>query len=642
MKRRLTLLLAAVLVVVAIPATMAAAGDPGASSLRIRYVNDTDANRALVGFEYDGPAKDLDSLKAQVDGKDVTTGKVEPLAQSTVGSDVAFVIDASSQMGTPDDLAANRDALRSMIDGLGPSSGVDVVSFGSQVHSLSTLNDDRAAALDSIKDLGSNQGDQSAMLDGLRRGLVDLAAAPASHQTAVVLVTNGADSGSVAGVNDIQARLAQTGAPLYVVALGGQPALDGSGLSTLVEQSGGRSVTASKPGDVARAMASVQSMLDHRYVTSFPATATTGQRDLRMDLGNTSASVSFSSGAISNGVTELTPLPSSKPFGPAFLRSDLAKYLALAAVALALGLAVYGVGHLIGTDRSALAAVLRPYSDGVVEDEADEGALAQTALLQRAVQMTEDFAEKQGFLATMESKLEQADLPLRAAEAMFFWAAATVVIGLAGLALLGLVPGLMVLVVVGLLPMGLLNFLASRRRKQFNAQLPDTLSLLSGSLRAGYSLMQGMEAVAQEVTEPMGKELRRVCTEARLGRDLEEALSGVAERLKSRDFEWAVMAIRIQREVGGNLAELLLTVAETMTHRERLRREVAALTAEGKISAIVLGILPPGLGGFMALSNPGYMHGLFDHTLGQIMLGVALLAMVVGFVWMKKIVEIEI
>ena len=170
-----------------------------------------------------------------------------------------------------------------------------------------------------------------------------------------------------------------------------------------------------------------------------------------------------------------------------------------------------------------------------------------------------------------------------------------------------------------------LTFLANRRRKQFEALLPDTLQLLASTLRAGYSLMQGVEAVSQEVSEPMGRELRRVVTEARLGRPLEEALDGVAERMDSGDFAWAVMAIRIQREVGGNLAELLVTVAETMTERERLRRDVNALTAEGKISAIVLGLLPVGLGLFIYTANPGYMDPLFDETVGKIMLGGSIL-----------------
>lgn len=140
----------------------------------------------------------------------------------------------------------------------------------------------------------------------------------------------------------------------------------------------------------------------------------------------------------------------------------------------------------------------------------------------------------------------------------------------------------------------------------------------------------------------MGKELRRIVTEARLGRELEESMDGVAERMESADFGWAVMAIRIQREVGGNLAELLLTVQETMVQRERLRREVAALTAEGKISAYILGALPLGLGVFMTLANKEYMAPLFNTGVGQAMLGVSLLSVLIGFFWMWKTIQIEI
>lgn len=140
----------------------------------------------------------------------------------------------------------------------------------------------------------------------------------------------------------------------------------------------------------------------------------------------------------------------------------------------------------------------------------------------------------------------------------------------------------------------------------------------------------------------MGKELRRVITEARLGRDIEDAMESVAERMDSPDFAWAVMAVRIQREVGGNLSELLLTVADTMVHRDRLRRDVAALTAEGKISAIILGLLPIGLGAFMWLSNPTYMAPLSETGLGQGLLGAAVVSAGIGFIWMKKTISIEI
>jgi tight adherence protein B len=262
--------------------------------------------------------------------------------------------------------------------------------------------------------------------------------------------------------------------------------------------------------------------------------------------------------------------------------------------------------------------------------------------MQRAVELTEEFAERQGILVKVEHALERADLPLRAAEALFFYVVGAVLVTVMFGVLMGLVPGLLVGLIALMLPPALVNFKAGRRAKAFNASLPDTLQLLSGSLRAGYSLVQGIEAVSREVEEPMGKELRRVITEARLGREVEDALDSVAERMASPDFAWAVMAIRIQREVGGNLSELLMTVSDTMVHRERLRRDIAALTAEGKISAMILGLLPLGLGAFMWLSNPEYMQPLGGTGLGQFMLVLATISLLIGFAWMKKIISIEI
>ena len=232
--------------------------------------------------------------------------------------------------------------------------------------------------------------------------------------------------------------------------------------------------------------------------------------------------------------------------------------------------------------------------------------------------LTEGFAKDRGFLEKVEDKLELADLPLRPAEVMLFYFVAIVVITLLALVLTqNIIVGLVVLAICLLAGPALLDMRARQRQRKFTAQLPDMLNLLSGALRAGFSLMQAVDAVSQEIEDPMGKEMRRVVTEARLGRALEEALEDTAVRTGSADFAWAVMAIRIQREVGGNLAELLMTVAETMVQRERLRREVKSLTAEGRISAIVLGLLPPGLAVVMYVINPGYMSPLFHEFAGS-------------------------
>ncbi len=156
-------------------------------------------------------------------------------------------------------------------------------------------------------------------------------------------------------------------------------------------------------------------------------------------------------------------------------------------------------------------------------------------------------------------------------------------------------------------PILTLEMRRKRRLRKFEMQLPDVLNLLAGSMRAGFSFNQGLEAVAEEASEPARRELQRVFTESRLGRPVEDALEESANRMYSVDLMWAVMAIRIQREVGGNLAELLDTVARTMTERERLKREILSLTAEGRLSGWVLGIFPAGLRR-RAVRHPARLH----------------------------------
>jgi tight adherence protein B len=166
--------------------------------------------------------------------------------------------------------------------------------------------------------------------------------------------------------------------------------------------------------------------------------------------------------------------------------------------------------------------------------------------------------------------------------------------------------------------------------------------LISTSLRAGYSLLQAVEAVATEAPNPTAREFGRAIAEARLGRPVVQALQGISTRTQSQDFEWAVMAIEIQREVGGNLAEVLQTVAETMRQRNRLKGEIRALTAEGRISAIVLASLPFVMAFFLYTSNKPYIMLLFTNTFGIIAAIVGLVLMIAGIIWLRRIVNIEV
>jgi tight adherence protein B len=165
---------------------------------------------------------------------------------------------------------------------------------------------------------------------------------------------------------------------------------------------------------------------------------------------------------------------------------------------------------------------------------------------------------------------------------------------------------------------------------------------MAGALSAGLSLPQAVDTIVREGPEPIAEEFKRVLVESRIGVGIEDAFEGVAARFESKDFAWVVMAIRIQRQVGGNLAELLTTVAATMRERAYLRRQVNSLAAEGKLSAVILSLLPPAVMGFVLLTNGGYMTPLFHTGLGLVLIIGAVAMLGIGIFWMSRLVKVEI
>lgn len=187
-----------------------------------------------------------------------------------------------------------------------------------------------------------------------------------------------------------------------------------------------------------------------------------------------------------------------------------------------------------------------------------------------------------------------------------------------------------------------LSFVIQRRRARFADQLPDMLQFIAGSLRSGFSLGQGLDAAVREDTQPIAGELSRALAESRIGVDLEDALDQVADRMESADLRWTVIAIRIQRETGGNLAEVLGNTVVTMRERAMLKRHVRALSAEGRLSAYILVSLPIFIGGWIFLTRRSYLRPLYSSTVGIIMLVVAVGLVVGGAFWMRKLVKVEV
>ncbi|WP_426990050.1 type II secretion system F family protein [Pseudarthrobacter sp. Y6] len=187
----------------------------------------------------------------------------------------------------------------------------------------------------------------------------------------------------------------------------------------------------------------------------------------------------------------------------------------------------------------------------------------------------------------------------------------------------------------------LLGILAGKRRAKFDQQLGDTLQLLSGGLRAGHSILRAIDAAASESQSPTSEEMRRVITETSLGRDLLASLTDTSERMQNEDFIWIAQAIQINREVGGNLAEVLDQVNETIRERSEIKGHIKSLAAEGKFSAYILIAMPFGIVVMLMMVNPGYMNPMFTNPLGWIMIGASAVMMTLGSLWMRKIIDLK-
>lgn len=237
--------------------------------------------------------------------------------------------------------------------------------------------------------------------------------------------------------------------------------------------------------------------------------------------------------------------------------------------------------------------------------------------------------------------LETAGVRLSQAEFIVLVIAGAIVGALVGLVIGLPVVSVLLVILAPFVGHMVLGFLAGKRRARFDQQLGDTLQLLAGGLRAGHSILRAIDAAAAESQSPTAEEMRRVITETSLGRDLLASLTDTSERMKNDDFVWIAQAIQINREVGGNLAEVLDQVNETIRERSEIKGHIKALAAEGKFSAYILIAMPIGIVLMLMAVNPGYMDAMFTHPLGWAMIAASVVFMTIGSLWMRKIIDLK-
>ncbi len=262
-------------------------------------------------------------------------------------------------------------------------------------------------------------------------------------------------------------------------------------------------------------------------------------------------------------------------------------------------------------------------------------------------QMTKQKVRKNMLTKEKNSKLEtllrRSGLPLKPEEYILFkWLAA----GISGFLML-LVSGNIILMIPGFL-LGLLfpRWYVKKKIKErvvrFNDGLPDMISTIVGSLRAGFSFQQALKAVAEEAGSPIKEEMEGVLKEMQYGASLEDSLNDLKNRMPSEDLDLMIQAILIQRQVGGNLATVLDKIVQTIRERTKIHRQISSLTAQGRLSGIVIGLLPIILAFVLYLIEPEYIGTLFNHPIGIALTAAGLVSGTIGFLLIRKITTVEV
>lgn len=557
------------------------------------------------------------------------------LSGVTSGVDVIMVLDTSGSMIPSGAMTEAKRAAVALIDRLPSNARVGVIGFGDTVTVLNEPTADHSIARSNIN--GLEAGGDTALWDGLveasRQGTSTSEVLPY-----VVVLSDGANDGGVASQQDAVEALAKAGSALYAVFID-SPSGDGAELQAAVESLNGIFVAADS-GELQTTYERIADRLAGRYQLTF---ARPNERTARVTVSvaveNTLAYAQVVLDGEQGAVAVVEPeaparvlnVPAESQLGvvpppnPGLLGRSV--MFPIGAVAMFLAMILLGL------------LALNPAADVRLEaaSRADQVAGFKGRLTSAADQLIARRDEE----GELNKALDAAGLHLRPGEFMLITAVIVLVLTLIGWLIGGLLLGT---VVAGLASMSCLLYLnrrAERQRQLFADQLTDTLGMLGGSLRAGRGLPQAVELVASEAPSPTAEQFRRIGFEVQVGRDMTEAMLSVAERMKSRDFEWVAKAVAINRELGGDLTELLDTIASTIRERRRISRMVKAITAEGRASGWVLLALPFFVFAFSAWRTPDSAGLMFTTDIGRVMTVISLVMMTIGYFWIRKLVAFK-
>lgn len=619
MKRTRLILAGIAILVLALPAAAAATVNLSAldqsayPTIRASVVSDNGTSRPPAVSENGVPVADL---------------QAQNLGRSKA---IAMLVDRSQSMrGAP--LADAKSAARAFVRSKQSSDEIAVIAFGSRPATLSPFS---TTALDSDAALARLKTDPvkgTALYDSIASAARQLGANPLPGRVVIVL-TDGADNASTIGLPAAIAAARKANVAIYAIGIEGA-GFTSDPLLQLSQSTGGQYFSASSTAALQSVYATIADTLKRTWRVQYVTSARPGD-----EIKVKASVVGEGSSAKTLTITGREAAAPKSLLPKGFFGTGGPFAIALAVAVLVLFAAMFFLAGIRGSwVRNRISAHVGD----------SKGSSKELRKQRRTEALSKLFAATEGAFGNLKQwrwisrMLERADVPLKTVE--FFWISVGAALGMGMVAfVLGVSPklGFVLVVVAGGIPFAWVWLKMRKRMKAFEDQLPDFLTTIAASLKAGHSFKQGLNAVVEEGQPPASQEIKRVLTETSLGRQMDEALNDMAERVGSKNFEFAITAVTIQRQVGGSLATLFDMVGDMVRQRQQFARKIKALTAMGRMSAYTLIGIPFFIAGVFTLINRSYMRPLyFSHT-GHMLIFIGLCMMAFGSLILKKIVSFK-
>ena len=573
-----------------------------------------------------------------IEVEDLTISRVSQV-EDPIG--VVLAIDTSGSMrGQPMEDA--KKAALVFMEEMRPIDEFAIVGFATEVTAYVDFTSRRQLLANAV--MGMEAGGHTALFDGVIVALDQFEKRRDLEHRYLIVLSDGEDTVSRLGVEDVTSRAARSGVPIYSVVLQSYE-FNPDDLLAISEASGAELMLTARSEELAAMYSEISRKIRNQYRISYTSSWPNSEV---VEIGINISEGGFAGSGEAEYVNPFYAPPpttvireSMHPF-LGWFRLWWVRLILYAAIFFGIILFVYILAAMVMPSSKLVKTRTEFYGyKSKKSSEGEEGA-TKKRLGGGLVNFVSRMASKRGFIDYFDLKLERAGMSIRASEFI------TLHIVLVTISILGIylftgniMLTLLVVLIIIFAPFLIINFRTEKRLLKFNEQLPGTLQLISGSLKAGYSFNQALAMVVEETEAPMSYEFKKVLSEIRMGLAERESLENMSQRLDTEHFRWVVMAVNIQREVGGNLVEVLETIASTIRERDTVLRQIKALTAEGRLSAIILIALPIVVAAFISFTNREYISLLVTNILGLAMIGISGLLMIAGIIWILKIIRVQ-